>query len=103
MSMAVTTLTVMKWIDPSDYILRDNIPHIETKQFMVAPSFAERFYDAQRTLGHKEEHKKWSLGVGIAVGLGAPILMAATAWATWVVAKRRLGERAAVAPAPPKE
>ncbi|KAK8043131.1 hypothetical protein PG994_013614 [Apiospora phragmitis] len=84
--------------DPKAYHnSQDNVPYILSDQFMVAPSYAGKFLDAQKKLGHKEEHKKWRLGVGIAVGLGVPILMAATAWATWVVAKRRLGGRHAVA------
>ncbi|KAK7924312.1 hypothetical protein PG985_006366 [Apiospora marii] len=86
-----------------NYASRDDVPSIWSDLFIVASSNHGRYLDAQKTLGHKEEHKKWRLGVGIGVGLGVPLLMAATAWATWVAAKRRLGGKAAVAPTPPKD
>lgn len=86
-----------------NYGVRDDVPYIWSDSFIVASSYAGKFLGAQNTHGHREEHKKWRLGVGIGVGLSVPFLMAATAWATWAVAKRRLGGKAATAPTFPKE
>ncbi|KAK8123148.1 hypothetical protein PG984_011818 [Apiospora sp. TS-2023a] len=60
-----------------------------SSQFIVASYWTKRFLDAQNRIGHEEEYNKWKLGVGIAVGLGVPILVAGTAWATLAVAKKK--------------
>ncbi|KAK7915210.1 hypothetical protein PG985_012913 [Apiospora marii] len=73
-----------------------------SSQFIVASYWTEKFLDAQNRIGHEEEYNKWKLGVGIAVGLGAPILMAGTAMATWVAAKRKGLRRGDAAVTPPK-
>ncbi|KAK8008105.1 hypothetical protein PG991_010656 [Apiospora marii] len=72
-----------------------------SSQFIVASYWTKDFLDAQNLIGHEDEYNKWKLGVGISVGLGIPILMASTAVATLVVAKRmgwRAGDTGATPP-----
>ncbi|KAK8071746.1 hypothetical protein PG996_005094 [Apiospora saccharicola] len=73
-----------------------------SNQFIVASYWTKKFLDAQNRIGHEEEYDKWKLGVGIAVGLGVPILMAGTAWATLVAAKRVGWKRGDAGATPPK-
>lgn len=79
----------------------DGILDIWSGRFMVTSSLTGRFLDAQNDIGHGAEYRRWKLGVGIGVGLGAPILMAVTALGTWIVGKRIEGRKQAMA-APPK-
>jgi hypothetical protein len=47
-----------------------------TTQFAIYPSTAKHFLETQRTLGAEGMYNKWKLPVGLAVGLGVPVLMA---------------------------
>lgn len=73
-----------------------------SSQFIVASYWTKDFLDAQNRIGHEDEYNKWRLGVGIGVGLGAPILMAGTPMATLVAAKKTGWKRGDVGATPPK-
>jgi hypothetical protein len=47
-----------------------------TSQFAIYPNTARQFLKSQRTLGAEEMYNRWRLPVGLAVGLGVPVLMA---------------------------
>ncbi|KAH7368598.1 hypothetical protein B0T11DRAFT_350152 [Plectosphaerella cucumerina] len=60
-------------------------------QFAVVGGWATTAMVASGEIAQAAEKRRWTLGVGIGVGLGVPVVMALTAFATWVFAKRRMG------------
>lgn len=68
-----------------------NFPTDTSRQFYVLNGNTEAYFTAQNEIGHRDEYNKWKLSVGISVGLGVPILMALTAFGTWVFMKKRFG------------
>jgi hypothetical protein len=59
--------------------------------FAVVGGWATTAMVASGEIAQAAEKRRWTLGVGVGVGLGVPIVMALTAFATWVFAKRRMG------------
>jgi hypothetical protein len=45
--------------------------------FSLQPDLAETFLKTQFTKGHREEYENWKIKVGVAVGVGVPILLVA--------------------------
>ncbi|KAH8647298.1 hypothetical protein BX600DRAFT_503442 [Xylariales sp. PMI_506] len=64
-----------------------------SQQFSIQNPIVSIYIQASSDRAVDEVEARWKKGVGIAVGLGVPLLLALTALVTWTQAKKRFGQR----------